>query len=103
MPTKTRKIPVRHPEMTTLTWSLPKRLKAMLLVIAENNGRTTTSHLNFIVAPLVEKEFHQWRKADLTDKQVEEILDKHAERAYRGIPYTAKDSYRGIAFSGHRS
>lgn len=68
-----KKPPVRSYDQTTFTWSLSKRLKAEMSVLADMNHRTLSNWIKWRLTPLSEA-LIQRRTVLLTDKAIEESL-----------------------------
>ena len=81
--------PVRSPDQTTFTWSLPKELKAKLLLLAKSEGRPISNYLTWILTPQVDTALEN-RGIVITTEQVAETLATSAEKAFRGRPSRKK-------------
>lgn len=86
---KTKPTPVRAPDQTTFTWSLPKELKGKLLILAKNEGRPASNWLTWFLLPQVETRLRE-KNVAVTDEMIEEVLEESAGRSYRGKPGEGK-------------
>ena len=85
----TKPTPVRSPDQTTFTWSLPKILKAKLLLVSEAEGRPLSNYLTWLLTPQVDSALAN-RGIAITSERVEETLAASAEKAFRGSPSRKK-------------
>jgi hypothetical protein len=85
----TKPTPVRSPDQTTFTWSLPKELKAKLLLLTEAEGRPLSNYLTWLLTPLVNTALAS-RGIAITPERVAETSTASAEKAFRGSPSRKK-------------
>jgi hypothetical protein len=85
----TKPTPVRSPDQTTFTWSLPKVLKAKLLLVSEAEGRPLSNYLTWLLTPQVNTALTS-RGITTTPERIEETLAVSAEKAFRGSPSRKK-------------
>ena len=79
----TKPTPVRSPDQTTFTWSLPKELKAKLLLVPEAEGRPLSNYLTWLLTPQVDTALTS-RGITTTPERIEETLAVSAEKAKKG-------------------